>query len=69
MKEFDFRLQNDVIGKLDEFTDLFILFSEDGLLTVDIPLFVLFFIMITNIVNLNVVLQLEFFNFFVDGDL
>lgn len=69
MKEFDFRLQNDVIGKLDEFTDLFILFSEDGLLTVDIPLFVLFFIMITDIVYLNVVLQLEFFNFFVDGDL
>jgi hypothetical protein len=68
VEEFDFRLEDDVIRELDEFVDLFVLFSKNGLLTVDIPFLMVFLVMVTNVVDLDVVFKFEFLNFLVDGN-
>lgn len=66
MEKLNFGFQNNVISKFNELIDLFVLFTQNGLLTVYVAFLVVFFVMIPDIVNFNIVLEFEFFDFFVD---
>ena len=68
MEKIDFGLEQDVICELDQFIDFFVLFSKDGFLTVDIAFLMVFLVMISHIIDLDVVFEFELLDFLVDGD-
>jgi hypothetical protein len=68
VKKFNFRLKDDVIGKLDELIDFFILFAKNSLLTVNVAFLLVFLVMVTNFIDLDVVFNFEFLYFLVNGD-
>jgi hypothetical protein len=68
VKKFNFRLQDDIISKLDEFIDFFVLFAQNGLLTVNVSFFLVFLVMVTNLTDLDVVFNFELLNFLVNGN-